>query len=162
MASIGLHGLKLVAIHLSLFFGPKWTFCTVCLCKNCTIGKFWEFQIRNLFRTHLWHFQQAPSWILWGSTCPNHDWWCQYPLEGGFGTAKEARYVNSLLVFWKNEPPILHFRYRLYYSNENSPTATQTTANQNYFKNLRTLIPNIRRKNLIYCSPPMSFIFLVR
>ena len=33
MASIGRHGLKLVAIHLSLFFGPKWTFCTVCLYK---------------------------------------------------------------------------------------------------------------------------------
>ena len=67
----------------------------LCVYINCTIGKFWEFQIRNLFRTHLWHFQQTSSWLLWGPTRPNHDWWCQYPLEGGSWTAKEARNVNS-------------------------------------------------------------------
>ena len=44
MASIGLHGLKLVAIHLSLFFGPKWTFCTVCLCKIVQLGNFESFK----------------------------------------------------------------------------------------------------------------------
>ena len=59
------------------------------------ILKNWEFQIRILFRTHLWHFQQTSSWLLWGPTRPNHDWWCQYPLEGGSWTAKEARNVNS-------------------------------------------------------------------
>ena len=53
------------------------------------------FEIAILFRTHLWHFQQTSSWLLWGPTCPNHDWWCQYPLEGGSWTAKEARNVNS-------------------------------------------------------------------
>ena len=59
------------------------------------ILKNWAFQIRILFRTHLWHFQQTSSWLLWGPTRPNHDWWCQYPLEGGSWTAKEARNVNS-------------------------------------------------------------------
>ena len=51
-----------------------------------------------LNRTHLWHFQQTSSWILWGSTRPNHDWWCQHPLEGGSWTAKEARHVNFGLL----------------------------------------------------------------
>ena len=68
--------------------------------------KLWEwfelaFHFFSLYRTHLRHFQQTPSWIFWGSTCPNHDWRCQYPLEGGFGTAKEAWYVNSWFIFKK-------------------------------------------------------------
>ena len=52
-------------------------------------------QFYFLFRSHLWHLQQASSWILRGSACPGHDWRCQHSLEGGSWAPEEARHVNQ-------------------------------------------------------------------
>merc|ERR1712173_54702 len=76
----------------------------------------------------------------------------------GFGTAKEARHVNSLLVLKKRTTD---FTFPTpYYSKENSPTAKQTTANQNYFKNLRTLEERTNKQNsYLLQSPNVIYLF---
>merc|ERR1711997_550208 len=67
----------------------------------------------------------------------------QHPLEGGFGTAKEARYVNFVLN-------------RNYISDSFTTLLPQIKTTSRI--TLRTLITNIRRKKQIFTAVPQCHI----